>query len=226
MGLHQRRHHAAPGRHGAEGAGASRARPAGGDRRRRDVRESRAAGAVRGRDCRRRGRDARARPGDGAARRPEPRRAGRAPGDVPRLLRSVALRSPLQERRDDRRLRTTAGERRTSGRQEGRGQERGSARSARDLDLHARHRVRIALPHRGGARVREPVPVLLGRVQLSAGAGVSRRPHPGAGGGRASVRQSRRPRVDRALRPSRDRQDSRRPARARLLHQPRLSPPR
>ena len=83
-----------------------------------------------------------------------------------------------------------AGQRRASGGQEGRGQERGSARPAGDLDLHARHGVRIALPHRGRARVREPVPLLLGRVQLPAGARVSRRPHPGAGGGRAAVRRT------------------------------------
>ena len=40
--------------------------------------------------------------------------------------------------------------------------------------LHARHRVRLALPRRGRARLREPVPLLLGRLQLPAGARVSR----------------------------------------------------
>ena len=44
-----------------------------------------------------------------------------------------------------------------------------AARSAAHHALHARHRVRLALPHRSGARLRQPVPVLLGRLQLPAG---------------------------------------------------------
>ena len=48
-------------------------------------------------------------------------------------------------------------------------------RSAVDDDLHARHRVRLALPRRSRARLREPVPLLLGRLQLPAGPRVSRR---------------------------------------------------
>ena len=47
--------------------------------------------------------------------------------------------------------------------------------------LHARHRVRLALPRRGRARLRQPVPLLLGRLQLPAGARVSDRAHPRAG---------------------------------------------
>ena len=43
------------------------------------------------------------------------------------------------------------------------------ARPAGDQHLHARHRIRIALPRRSGARLREPVPLLLGRLQLPAG---------------------------------------------------------
>ena len=35
-------------------------------------------------------------------------------------------------------------------------------------DLHARHRVRLALPDRGRPRLRQPVPLLLGRLQLPA----------------------------------------------------------
>ena len=53
-----------------------------------------------------------------------------------------------------------------------------------DHDLHARHRVRLALPDRGRARLRQPVPVLLGRLQLPAGPRVSDRSHPRAGAGR------------------------------------------
>ena len=45
--------------------------------------------------------------------------------------------------------------------------------------LHARHRVRLAPARRGRARVREPVPLLLGRLQLPARARVPGRPHPG-----------------------------------------------
>ena len=48
------------------------------------------------------------------------------------------------------------------------------ARSAGDEHLHARHRVRIALPRRSRPRLREPVPLLLGRLQLPAGPPVSR----------------------------------------------------
>ena len=66
--------------------------------------------------------------------------------------------------------------------------------------LHARHRVRVALPHRGRARLRQPLPLLLGRLQLPAGAGVSRRPHPRARREARRAREPRRTGVDRALR--------------------------
>ena len=46
--------------------------------------------------------------------------------------------------------------------------------------VHARHRVRVALPDRGRPRLRQPVPVLLGRLQLPAGAAVPDRSHPRA----------------------------------------------
>ena len=37
---------------------------------------------------------------------------------------------------------------------------------AGDVDLHAGHRVRLAIPDRGGAGLRQSVPLLLGRLQL------------------------------------------------------------
>jgi hypothetical protein len=68
------------------------------------------------------------------------------------------------------------------------------------VDLHARYGVRGAVPHRGGARLCQPLPVLLGRLQLPAGACVPHRAHPRAGPGRACPRHPRGARVDRALR--------------------------
>ena len=72
------------------------------------------------------------------------------------------------------RVRAQAGQRRAGGREEGGRQERRSPRSAGDVDLHPGHGVRLAVPHRGRPRVRQPLPVLLGRLQLSAGARLSR----------------------------------------------------
>ena len=94
---------------------------------------------------------------------------------------------------------------------------------AGDQHLHARHRVRIALPHRSGPRLREPVPLLLGRLQLPAGPRVSDRPHPGAREGCARARKPRRARVHRALRPSGHRAHPREPPRDGLRHQPRVA---
>ena len=82
---------------------------------------------------------------------------------------------------------------------------RGGRGPAVDRHLHARHRVRVAVARRGRARVRQPVPVLLGRLQLPpvrafpadrilALAEAARR-----------AREPRRPRVDRAVRSPRDR---------------------
>ena len=110
-----------------------------------------------------------------------------------------------------------------AGRAQGRRQGRGSARSAEHDDLHARHRVRIAPADRGRARLRQPVPVLLGRLQLPARAAVFDRPHPRDRRGRAAARQPRRPRVDRALRPPRHRADPRAARRDGLRHQPGLA---
>ena len=52
--------------------------------------------------------------------------------------------------------------------------------SASDVDLHARHGVRIAIPDRSRARLRESVPLLLGRLQLSAGPRIPCRKDPRA----------------------------------------------
>ena len=76
------------------------------------------------------------------------------------------------------RYRAARRHRRAAGRAEGRAQDHRGRRSAGDQHLHARHRVRLALPHRGRARLRQPVPLLLGGLQLPAGARVSDRSDP------------------------------------------------
>ena len=114
---------------------------------------------------------------------------------------------------DARRRRAAAGA-------QGRAEDDRRARSAGDQHLHARHRVRIALPRRGRPRLREPVPLLLGRLQLPAGPRVSDRPHPRARRSRARALEPRRPRVDRALRSSGHRAHPRAPARDGLRDQP------
>ena len=170
-----------------------RARSAGRDRRRRDVREPRTAGAVRRRDRRRRRRGARcpisidAFCASGRSRASSLRAARVERG----FYMPVVLRRALRRRRHDCGVRAEARQRRARGGEEGGGEERGTPGPAGDVDLHARHRVRVALPDRGRARLREPVPLLLGRLQLPAGAGVSGRPHPrararGAGSTRAA----------------------------------------
>jgi hypothetical protein len=82
--------------------------------------------------------------------------------------------------------------------------------------------VRIAPAHRGRARVRQSLPLLLGGLQLSARAAVQHRPHPRHRPCRPPARQSGGPGVDRALRPSRHRAHSRQPHRHGLQHQPRV----
>ena len=67
-----------------------------------------------------------------------------------------------------------AGRRRAAAGAKGGGEDDRRARSAGDRHLHARHRVRIALPRRSRPRLRQPVPLLLGRLQLPAGPRVSR----------------------------------------------------
>ena len=92
---------------------------------------------------------------------------------------------------------------------QGRAEDDRSGRSTSDEHLHARYRVRIALPRGSRPRLREPVPVLLGRLQLPAGPRVPGRSHPRARGRGAALRQPRRARVDRAVRSPGDRTDSR-----------------
>ena len=156
--------------------GAHAPRSAGDDRRRGDVREPGAAGAVRRRDRRRRGRGA-----DSAA---AARRSSRRPtattccGGSPPSAASTCRRSTTCSYADDGTIAAfvpRAGTGAPPVVQEGRAQDDRGRRSAGDDDLHARHRVRLALPGRGRARLRQPVPLLLGGLQLPAGARVSRR---------------------------------------------------
>ena len=107
--------------------------------------------------------------------------------------------------------------------QEGRAQDHRGGRSAGDRHLHARHRVRRPPAGGGGARLRQPVPVLLGRLQLPARARVSEGADPAAGRGGAAALGPDRPGVDRALRPPRHRGDSRTPGGDGLQHQPGLA---
>ena len=76
------------------------------------------------------------------------------------------------------RVRAARGHRRAAGREEGGAEDDRGGGSAGDDHLHAGDRVRLAIPRRGRARVRQPVPVLLGRLQLPAGARVSEGAHP------------------------------------------------
>ncbi len=108
---------------------------------------------------------------------------------------------------------------------QGRGQDHRAARSAGDVDLHAGHRVRLAVPDRGRARLRQSVPLLLGRLQLPAGPRVSDRSHPAARRRRAQALRPRRAGVDRALRPSGNRPHPAQPDRHGLLDQPGVAAP-
>ena len=210
VGLHQPRQPPAPGRAAALRRGAERPSPARRHRRGGDLRQPRAAGAVRRRGGGRRGRSARAR---AHARRSAPRRIGTACSR--RWPASAASTCPLS---------CTCGTARTgtieafepapgSGAAvpgaQSRARRVGRCGPALDGHLHPRHRIRLA-PARGGrARVREPVPVLLGRLQLPARPGVSGRPDPGHRPGRPRARQPHRARLDRAVRSPRDRSAAR-----------------
>ncbi len=66
-------------------------------------------------------------------------------------------------------------------REEGGAEDDRGGRSAGDDHLHARDGVRLALPRGSGARLRQPVPLLLGRLQLPSGPRVSEGAHPAAG---------------------------------------------
>ncbi len=184
VGLHQRRDDAPAGGHGSASRGARSPRSARGDRRRRDVRQPGAAGAVRRRDRRRRRREPDSGSGGCAAADARPTGSAGRTGDPARLLHPRVLRRALRGQRHDRGVRAEARHRRAGDGEEGGGEVHRAARSAGDVDLHARHRVRLAVPDRGRARLREPVPLLLGRLQLPAGARLSRRSHPAARGRR------------------------------------------
>ena len=169
VGLHQRRLDAAAGGRARARRGAHEARSARRDRRRGDVREPRAARAVRRRD--RRGR------GGGADPRADarPRRGLRSRTTCYRRLaaeRGFYIPSFYDVRYAPdgtiAAFEPQAGHGRAGGREEGGGEEHRPPRSAGDDDLHARHRVRLAVPDRGRARLREPVPLLLGGLQLPA----------------------------------------------------------
>ena len=151
------------------------------DRRRGDVREPGAAGAVRRRDCgrRRRGADSVA-----AARRSRAHPiATICCGGWPANAASTSRRSTTcsyARRRHHRGVRAARRHRCAAGREEGGAEDDRGGRSAGDDHLHARDRVRLALPRGSGARLRQPVPLLLGRLQLPAGARVSEGAHPAA----------------------------------------------
>ena len=123
---------------------------------------------------------ARARSGRGGRDRGgSPRRAD-GPGLAPRLLHPLVLRRGLRRGRPASVDGAQAGHRCAEGRTQGGRQDHGFARPPAHEHLHARHRVRFALPRRGGARLRQPLPVLLGGLQLSAGSSISRGSHPRA----------------------------------------------
>ena len=123
VGLHERPDDAAAGRHAAARGGSRLPPPAGRDRRRRDVREPRAAGAVRRRDCRRRGRVA----GRAAGRRlwhPVEERDAAAPGRA--SAASTSRRSTTSSYNADgtiARYVPRAGHRRAAARPQGRAQD-------------------------------------------------------------------------------------------------------
>ena len=116
--------------------------------------------------------------GAGGARRDLLARLAAGPG----LLRARRCRGPLRRRRDARPgspLRATSA-RRSRSRKAALPVAR-ARRPAGDDDLHAGHRVRVAPAHRGRPRLRQPVPLLLGRLQLPARPRLSRRPDPAPG---------------------------------------------
>ena len=153
------------------------------------------------------------------------RRALRAAGRSPRLLHPVVLRRALRRGRDDCGVRGEAGIGRAAGGEESGGEEHGQARPAGDIHLYAGHRVRLAVPDRGRARLRQPVPVLLGGLQLPARTGLPGRPHPRARQSGTDALGEGRAGIDRAVRPPRNRAHPARPARHGLLDQPGLPAP-
>ena len=186
VGLHQRPHDAPPGRHAALRRGATRAHPLvviGGavtfvnpeplapfaDVIAAGEGEVPRAGALR-------------------TRRGPPAATGHARASRwrARVLRALALRGGVRRRRDASRRVAARPRRRARPCPCARPPSRppSCSRPARHAHLHAGHRVRVAPADRGGPGVREPVPLLLGRLQLPAGARVPSGSHPGVGRGR------------------------------------------
>ncbi len=102
----------------------------------------------------------------------------------------------------------------------------GAGRPAVHHRVLAGHRVRLAAACRGRPRLRQPVPLLLGGLQLPARPRLRGRPDSAHRRDRAPACLARRPGVDRALRPSRDRAHPQPARRAGLPRQPRLAPRR
>ena len=146
VGLRQRAHAAAPGRHSALRRGAVAAPSADGRRRRGDVRESRAAGAVRRRDRRGRGRSAGARPAPRRRRRDRTARPAAPARRANAASTSRRSTNPVRRRRHAGRHTGARRRRRAAAGAQGGAQGDRRGRSAGDQHLHARHRVRLALP--------------------------------------------------------------------------------
>ena len=145
-------------------------------RRRGDVRQSRAAGAVCRRHRRRRRRSARAGAATVRSRAASDRASCSVPARAERGFYVPSFYEPQYASDGTLEPATspTRRHRRAAAGPEGRAEDHRRRRSAGDEHLHARHRVRIALPRRSRPRLREPVPLLLGRLQLPAGPRVSR----------------------------------------------------
>ena len=153
-------------------------------------------------------------------RRERSRRPAAAARSGTRLLRAGLLRRAVRGGRHHRGIRPARGYRRTAGRPEGGAEDDRGGGSAGDDDLHAGHRVRLALPRRSRSRLREPVPLLLGGIQLPSGPRVSEGAHPAAGRAGQTALEPRRPGVDRAVRSPRHRGDPDASGRDGLRHQP------
>ena len=190
VGLRERPDAAAAGRRAALRRRTQRAPSARRHRRRRDVREPRAAGAVCRRHRRRRRRGARAGARPRVQRSDRPRRSAAPAVARARLLHAVVLRAAVRRRRIAGRLHASAPAptRRCPS-------SKAAVKTTEALDPPA---TSIFTPDtefgsrfldRSRPRLREPVPLLLGRLQLPARPAVSDRSHSAARpGGAASTR--------------------------------------
>ena len=226
VGLSQRPDDAAPRRPAAALRGPGRPPPARRPRRRHQLPESRTARAVCRRGLRRRGGSPRAGAGGRGQSRRRPRRGPASPRGTTGHVRPVTRRRPVPRGRASGQVRAGRRVGRVRAGDEGRAPRGGPGRSAGHDGLLTRHRVRVPVPGGGGSRLRQSLPLLLGRVQLPARPVVRRRPHSSPGRGGAAARVPRGPRVDRAVRPPGDRADPRPASRAGLPHQPGLAPAR